>query len=297
MNTTDILRAGALAHQVRMYGVTLIKPGASYNAIIEAIYLKIVELGAVAAFPPQIAINEVAAHFIPAPGEDVIFTEQMVVSLDVGICVNGAIGDCAISIDLTPDKRYQKLVNASQVAVDEVAKILRVGLPIGEIGKKIEEVIQSHGFEPVRNLSGHGLGEYQIHTNPTMPNYNNHNKNTLKPNMHFAIEPFATTGVGSIQEVGEAHIFSFAAKRPVRSPIAKQLLKKIESFKGLPFRTHDLVSADVPYFKVKFALRELLQAGVILGHPPLIEVSKGIVTQAEHTFFIDADGVVHQTTK
>jgi methionyl aminopeptidase len=293
----DILNAGKYAHQVRMYGASLIIVGASFNAVVSQIYAKIAELGAIPAFPPQIAINEIAAHFIPAPDEDVIFTDTMVVSLDVGVCVNGAIGDCAISIDLTPDKRYAKLVAASQAAVDEVAKILRVGLPIGEIGKKIEETIQSFGFEPIRNLSGHGLGHYIIHTNPNMPNYNNHNKNTLKAGMHFAIEPFATTGRGMIVEAGDAHIYSFVTKRAVRSPSAKILLKKIESFKGLPFRTHDLIVADMPYFKVKFGLRELVQSGIIHGHPPLVEETKGIVTQAENTFYIDADGVVHKTTQ
>src|SRR5258706_1290048 len=94
------LHAGKLASEVRTYGKSLIKSGASYNGVIKKIGEKIVELGAIAAFPPQIALNDVAAHFLPQPDEDIIFSDQLV-KLDIGVCFNGAIGDCAVSVDLS----------------------------------------------------------------------------------------------------------------------------------------------------------------------------------------------------
>jgi len=294
---SNMLKAGVLAKQVRAFGKSLIVVGASYNSIILQIKSKILELGAVAAFPPQIAINDVAAHYLPAPNQDVIFDETMVVSLDIGVCVDGAIGDCAVSVDLTADNKYKTLIEASQKALEAAQSILKVGLPIGEIGRVIEETIQSYGFEPVRNLSGHGVGKYEIHTKPGIPNYDTGSKKTLEPGMTFAIEPFATSGSGMIHEVGEAHIFSFSTKRAVRSPTAKILLKKIATFQNLPFDTHDLVDAKTPYAKVKFGLRELIQSGIIAAHPPLVEVDNGIVTQAENTVMIDSDGIVHITTQ
>ena len=71
----DFIQAGALASQVRIFGKSLIKKGASYNDIIAKVKQKIAALGARPAFPPQIALNEVAAHFLPQPGTDILFSD------------------------------------------------------------------------------------------------------------------------------------------------------------------------------------------------------------------------------
>jgi methionyl aminopeptidase len=95
----NFLKAGQFAAQVRAFGKALIRPGASYNEVMRKINQKIIDLGARAAFPPQIALNQVAAHFLPMPDQDILFSDQ-VVKLDVGVCFEGAIGDCAVTIDL-----------------------------------------------------------------------------------------------------------------------------------------------------------------------------------------------------
>ncbi len=130
------LKAGSLASQVRAFGKALIVPGASYNEVIQAIVDKIHTLDAVPAFPPQIALNDVAAHFLPAPGEDIRFSDQ-VVKLDVGVCYKGAIGDCAVTIDLSG--KHQRLLDAAEAALAAAQWRIRVGLPIREIGKNIEQ--------------------------------------------------------------------------------------------------------------------------------------------------------------
>jgi methionyl aminopeptidase len=289
----SFLRAGAIAKEVRAYGKSLIKPGASYNNVIAQIYRKISELGAIAAFPPQIALDHIAAHFLPQPDEDILFSTQ-VVKLDVGICVDGAIGDCAVTIDLSG--KYQPLVDAAEAALLAAEQILQVGLPIREIGKAIETTIISQGFKPVRNLSGHGLGVYKVHTPPGIPNYDDHSRGVLTPGMTFAIEPFATDGKGMIYEAGRPAIFSFAASRPVHSDFARSLLPKIKSFQGLPFSIHDLAKA-LPLAKVHTAVDELLDAGVINGYAPFIEEGHGMVAQAENSVLIDEKGKVFITTR
>lgn len=289
----NFLRAGAIAKEVRAYGKSLIKPGASYNNVIAQIYRKIADLGAIAAFPPQIALDHIAAHFLPQPDEDILFSTQ-VVKLDVGICVDGAIGDCAVTIDLSG--KYQPLVDAAEAALLAAEQILQVGLPIREIGKAIETTIISQGFKPVRNLSGHGLGVYKVHTPPGIPNYDDHSRGVLTPGMTFAIEPFATDGKGMIYEAGRPAIFSFAASRPVHSDFARSLMPKIKSFQGLPFSIHDLTK-DLPLTKVHAAVDELLDAGVINGYAPFIEEGHGMVAQAENSVLIDEKGKVFITTR
>lgn len=290
----DFIHAGVIAKEVRSFGKSLIKKGASYNQVIEAIYKKISEYHAIPAFPPQIALNDVAAHFLPFPGSDILFSNE-VVKLDVGICYKGAIGDCAVTVDLSG--KYQALVDAAEEALLKVEQRIQVGLPLCEIGKIIESTICSRGFQPVRNLSGHGLAFFRVHTPPIIPNYDNHSTEVIKPGMTFAIEPFATTGRGLIYEAGSPLIFSFIQDQPVQSDKTRLLLSKIKTFKGLPFAMHDLLSSDMSLLETKAILDELLAAKIIGGYPPLIEETHGLVAQAENSVLVDEQGRVFITTR
>jgi methionyl aminopeptidase len=290
----DFIRAGKVAKEVRSFGKALIVPGASYNAVIAAIYAKIRELGATPAFPPQIALNEVAAHFLPSPGTDILFSNQ-VVKLDVGISWNGAIGDCACSVDLSG--KHALLIEAAETALLKAEQSIKVGLPVSEIGKIIESTITSLSFQPVRNLSGHGLGFYQVHTSPTIPNYHDRSTAVIRPGMTFAIEPFATTGKGMIFEASDPTIFAFLKARPVKSSHAKALISKIATFKGLPFSIHDLLSEEESLVEVKLGLNELMALKVIEGYPPLVEETRGLVAQAENSVLVDNSGQVVITTR
>ena len=289
----NFIKAGALAHQVRIFGASLIKPGASYHDVIAKINQKITELGAQPAVPPQIALNNVAAHFLAQPDADIVFKDQ-VVKLDVGISYQGAIGDCAKTIDLSG--KWQHLIDAAESALREALLNIKVGMPFGEIGKIIEDTIMSYGFSPIRNLSGHGLGCYQIHAPPVIPNFYEKTRSAVKPGMTFAIEPFATNGKGMIREQGEATIFAFVQKRPMQSAISQVLLEKMKGAHGLPFAMHQFLGQDFSLAEVKKGLHELQQAGVIIGYPPLVEEAGCMVAQAENSVLVDQDGKVHITT-
>ena len=84
-------------------------------------------------------------------------------------------------------------------------------------------------------------------------------------------------------------------KKPVRSPITREVLKAIEAYHGLPFAKRWLTRKFEA--KASFALRELTQLAAIHQFPPLVEVNKGIVTQAEHSVLIDEKGEVVVLTK
>lgn len=290
----DFIRAGSIAKQVRAFGASLIKPGASYNGVVAQIDAKIKELGATAAFPPQLALNDVAAHFLPHPGTDITFSNELI-KVDVGICYNGAIGDCAVTVDLSG--KYQALINAAEAALLAAEQSIKVGLPIRQIGAIIESTILAHGLKSVRNLCGHGLGHYKVHTPPLIPNYGDQSTGVIKAGMTFAIEPFVTNGKGMIHEVGSPTIFSLQKTLPVKSPSAALLLKKIHTFQGLPFSFHALLTPEIPLIEVKLALNELLALGVIAGYPPLVEEEHGMVAQAENSILVDESGKVFITTR
>lgn len=289
----NFIKAGRISAEALEYGKSLIKKGNSIFDATGKIENKILELGGKPAFPVQFALNEVAAHFcVTEEDRELVFDEQ-VVSLDLGVHVSGAIGDTAYTVDLSG--KYSDLVKAAQKALEEALKIVAAGTELGEIGKIINDTIKGCGFNPVRNLSGHGIDLYNIHTKPTIPNIDNGDKAKLHKGMVFAIEPFATTGAGVVGEKGHPTVFMVEHPRPVRSPITREILKEIANYGGLPFAEWWLTRKFGA--KAKFALRELNQLGIIHQFPPLVELSSGIVTQAEHSVLIDDEGEVVVLTK
>ena len=283
----NYIKAGKISAEALEYGKSLIKKRNSLLDATEKIEKKIFELGGKPAFPVQISCNEIAAHFCAEADDEIIFEDQ-VVSLDLGVHVNGAIGDNAYTIDLSG--KHNDLVKAAQKAMEEALKVVQVGTELREIGRAIQETITGLGFNPVRNLSGHGLDLYNIHTKPNVPNIEDSNRFKIKEGMAFAIEPFSTNGSGVVRELGNATVFMLQNKKPVRNPITRQILEEIESYEGLPFCRRWLVRKFGQ--KANFALRELSQLEMIHEFPPLVEEKKGIVAQAEHSVLIDNDGKV-----
>lgn len=279
----DYKKAGDIASQALLHGKKLIKPGASIMEILDQVESKIHDLGGNIAFPAQISLNQVAAHFCPTEANDVILSDELV-KLDVGVHINGMIGDNALSVDLS--KEHEDLVKASREALNAAIKIIQPELEIREIGKEINQVISSYDFNPVRNLSGHGLGEFQIHTYPSIPNYDNGSTEKLTENQVIAIEPFATTGEGFIKESVNPTLFSLRQHKPVRNPITRNIYNFIvQNYQTLPFTERWLYKLFSPV-KVKIALRDLIRADMLNEFPPLPERTGGLVSQAEHTVIV-----------
>ena len=239
------------------------------------------------AFPVQVSCNNIAAHYCPDEDDNIVFSDQ-VVCLDVGVQIDGFIGDNAVTVDLSG--KNTELVKASREALDNAIKTVKAGVALGEIGKVIQETIQKYGFAPIRNLSGHGLGRYAQHTGPSIPNFDNGDKTQIEKGMVFAIEPFASTGAGIVQDSGAPTVFMVENKKPVRNMITRQVLKEIETYNDLPFTTRWLTKKFGA--KAKFALREMEQLGILHSYPPLADKDKGIVSQAEHSILVDDNGEV-----
>ena len=288
----NFIEAGRISAEALEYGKSLIKKGNSLLETTELIEKKIFELGGKPAFPVQISCNEIAAHFCAEEDDKTVFDDQLV-CLDLGVHVDGAIGDNAYAVDLSG--KYSDLVKAAQKALEEALKIVNVGTELRAIGKVINDTIAGYGFNPVRNLSGHGLDLYEIHTKPTIPNFDDGNKTALKKGMAFAIEPFSTNGSGRVHESGLPTVYMLERRKPVRSPITREVLMEIAGYEGLPFAKHWLTKKFGA--KANFALREMSQLGMIHEFPPLVEVSKGLVAQAEHSILIDDNGEVIVLTK
>ncbi len=275
--------AGSIAAQALSYGASLLRPGASLLEVSDKIEEKILGLGGRMAFPVQISCDQIAAHYCAEPDDPALFREQ-VACLDIGVHVDGCIGDTAMTVDLSG--KHQQLLDASRDALSAAIAVIRPGVSLGAIGRAVQDAITAKGFAPVVNLSGHGLAPYKVHTKPSIPNFDSGDKATLQKGQVIAIEPFATTGQGRIQESSHASIFSLVAKKPSRNPFVRAIMPEVEKFQGLPFTTRWL-TRKFPLLKVNAALREMLRTGMLEQHAPLVEVKHGLVSQAEHSIIVD----------
>lgn len=282
-------QAGKIAHECLQHGASLIKPGASMREVLDEVEARIKEQGGGIAFPAQIAINNVAAHYCPTLEEDYTFQEGDIAKLDIGVHIDGYVADTALTIDLGNNK---ELCEASKEALEAALKIIKPGVTLGEIGKTIQDAIKAKGFQPVKNLSGHGLERYEIHAHPSIPNVDTGDKTPLEEGMVIAIEPFATTGVGTIYESSSPAIYSHVANRPTRSPYAREALRIIQTYDRLPFATRWL-ERKLGAGKTRFALNELLRNGSLIAHPPLPEKGDGLVSQHEHSVIVANPPIIY----
>jgi len=281
------MEAGRVASSALKLGRKLIRVGENMQEVLEKIEDYIYKEKAFPAFPPQISLNSTAAHYYP--DEEYIFKEGDLAKLDVGVSVDGFIADNAITIDLGNNK---ELINASQEALEEALKLVKPGRKISEIGAKIHEVITKKGFSPIRNLSGHGLAVYQIHTKPTIPNFDTGDDAVLEEGMVIAIEPFATNGAGMVYASDNPTIFTLKSEKPLRRPESRKILEAIKSYNGLPFATPNLFK-EFGKPNTLFAIKEMKQQDMLEEHPPLIDKNKGLVSQAEHSVIVLKEPLVY----
>lgn len=283
-------KAGKIASQARQFGVGLIKIGASLSDVTEQIEQKILSLGGELAFPTQISLNEIAAHYCSTPEDKSVFKEDDLVKLDVGVHVDGYVADTAVTIDLSKDHKHDKIIKTSKEALQKAISIVKPGIKTREIGKAIQEIVTSQGFAPVRNLGGHGVGRFMIHGPPAIPNYDNGDNSVIEEGMVFAIEPFVSAGAGIVYERENANVFMMTGMKPVRNMMTRSVMKEIDKFKGLPFTERWLVRAGLSVPKINFALNEIDNLGILKKFPPLPDKNKGLVSQAEHTLIVTKDG-------
>ena len=280
----DWIKAGEIAGEAREFGKKLIRIGASHKEVTEKIESKIGELGGKLAFPTQMSVNHIAAHYTALLDKDFNFEEGDVVKLDLGVSINGAIGDTAVTVDLGNN---EKLVKASRNALNSALEIVKPGTTLGEIGRTIQEEITKLGFKPIRNLGGHGSDKYQIHTEPTIPNYDNGDETKLKKGQKIAIEPFASTGSGMISEGNPSEIYQLSHVKNIRLQSAREIMKYVgEEFKTLPFSKRYLIR-KFNKLQIATGLLALKREGILHEYGVLPERDKtSLVSQAEHSLIV-----------
>jgi methionyl aminopeptidase len=258
--------------------------------IAEKIESEIFKLGAKPAFPVNLSIDEIAAHYTPSYDDKSI--AHGLLKVDFGVQIDGWVADTAFSLDLENNEENKKMIKASEQALDKAIHLIKntKNITLSEIGKKIEETIESHGFSPIINLSGHEMKQYDLHAGITIPNIDNKNSSIIKKGL-YAIEPFATSGSGRVYEGKSSGIYFLLNNKNVRSQTAREILKFIEEeYSSLPFCSRWIVKKHGT--KALFALKQLEENGNLHNFPQLVEASKEKVSQAENTILIEDEVIV-----
>jgi methionyl aminopeptidase len=283
-----ILKAGEIAKKVKEYAKTIVKKDVPLLEIAEKIESKIVELGGKPAFPTNLSINEIAAHYTPSYNDETLASG--LIKVDMGVQIEGWIADFTFSADLENNAENKKLIEASEKALREAIKKVKAGSSLGEIGKAIQEAIEDYKFSPIVNLTGHEMNEYELHAGLAILNIENLKTEKLNKGL-YAIEPFSTNGSGKIYEGKPSGIYQLVNDRNIRSPMAREILDFIvEEYKTLPFCSRWLVKKFGT--KALLALKQLEDNENVNQYPQLVEISKGKVAQSEDTILIDDEVIV-----
>jgi len=281
--------AGKIAARIREDSKSLMMVGEPLIEIAETIEKMIADEGAKPAFPVNISINDIAAHYTPEFGSEAALGERDLVKIDLGIDISGALSDTAYTIDL--DGGNDALVKASSDALEKAIGAIKPGTPVGEVGGVIEDTIKGYGFRPISNLSGHMIKSNELHAGVEIPNIRTADAYRFQPGDIFAVEPFATTGNGFVEDLEQVEIFSIYTPSKVRMRQSRKIVEHVlQNYGMLPFAERWVRKNFESKLLVSAALKELLQNHFIRGYPVLREVSRGLVSQMEHTILVTDSG-------
>ncbi len=286
MNLKKYLEAGKIGKEAREFGKELIKEGVSYYEVAEKVEKYIRDAGAEPAFPVNLSPNNFAAHYSPIKGDGMYFRRGDLVKLDLGAHIDGYISDTAVTVEVGTNK-WESLINASAEALNNAIKTIRPGVTVSEIGRVVEETLNFYGYNPIRNLTGHGLDVYDLHSGLVIPNYDDGSKTRIFPGMAFAIEPFATNGKGYVREGKGGNIYIFRKTSGLKG-IYADMFKR---FRTLPFAARWCTIFE----NYESALKKGTWLGILYHFPILHERKKFMVAQTEHTMVFTEDGVIVTT--
>lgn len=280
----NYVKAGKIASQVREYARIQDHTGKTLSEICNDIEREIFKKGGEPAFPVNVSLNDIAAHYTAVPNDTITVKNTDVIKIDVGVHIDGYIADTAVTVSY--DNKYQNLIDTAERALDEAICIARSNTRVSDIGRIIESTITKYGYKPIQNLSGHSLERYTIHAGKSIPNIwtIGHSFN-LSINNIYAIEPFVTTkdGQGIVYEGKIKNIFGIGSRKRTKDQKADDFLEYLwNKFKTLPFALRWIVN-EYEEKEAHSLLEILVKKKNIHAYPILIEGANRIVVQAEHT--------------
>ncbi|MBC7113528.1 MAG: type II methionyl aminopeptidase [Candidatus Methanomethyliales bacterium] len=274
-----ILKAGKIVKDVRKRAASIVREGARVLDVCEMIEGEIRRLGGEPAFPCNVGIDNIGAHYTSPPGDETIIRGGALVKVDIGAHVNGFVADSAVTISLDSD--YEDMIGVAEEALERALEAVRVGGRISDVGTVVERTIKSHGFKPISNLTGHQISRYTIHAGVSVPNVANRDSGKFEAWSLYAIEPFVTLpdAAGEVVNGLPGNILHVVKlKGPKDQPARSYFEDLIKTYKTLPFARRWVFTLS------GYNLTErLISEHFLYEYPVLVERSGKAVAQAEHT--------------
>ena len=294
------LKAGKIVSDIRSEASKMITDGALVIDLVNYVESEILKTGAEIAFPCNVSINEIAAHYTSPAEDKTQFKAGDMVKLDLGAMVDGCIADSAVTIiacgnideNYTQDEinLHDEIVEASAAGLEAAIATARAGVEVSKIGAAVHEAIAEYNLNPIFNLTGHSLEQNNLHAGISIPNYDNHDNYVLEEGQAVAIEPFATNGEGIVNDAPGHYIFSYMANKPFRMKTTQRVLKYIQhNHAYVPFSGR-WITDEFGNRKGSIALKQLSEAMAIYPYAPLREKKDCFVSQKEHTVIIEKEG-------
>ena len=144
-----------------------------------------------------VSVNEVVVHGIP---DGRVLREGDIVSVDVGVTLDGWIGDATRTYAVGPtDPESERLMTVCREALERGIDTARAGRRLTDISAAIEEHVAANGFQVVHDLFGHGVGR-RLHEAPTLPHYGPPGQGpVLRPGMVLTVEPMIVAGSRTVR--------------------------------------------------------------------------------------------------
>ncbi|MEX0568425.1 MAG: type II methionyl aminopeptidase [Candidatus Njordarchaeota archaeon] len=288
MSLESWYKAGEIARSILKRIANRVKAGLKIIDICEFVEENIRRMGARPAFPTNVGVNDVAAHYTSPPNDTKKIPSKAIVKIDIGVLMpDGAIADTAVTVGIGVSKRTSRFISATKEVLDEAIQNVKAGIRVGKIGEIIWKKAHEFGFGVLRDLGGHLIKSWNLHAGITIPNIPKKMTPKLKEGSIIAIEPFLVfSGEDSITspDFSRIHIYS------VPDPGGDKILERIYSlFRNLPFglRWIKKTSTDIKFGN---ALHKILiersYKGLVRVYPTLVEINGRWVAQFEHTVLV-----------
>lgn len=281
------VRAGRIAASIIRDASRIVWEGRRRIDVCEEVERLIVERGGKPAFPCNLCLDEVAAHFTSPTGDEDRIPEGSLVKLDVGVHIDGFIADTAVTLCF--DDRYEPLAEAVEEALEKAVKAMKPGVKVSEVGRIVERVLRGRGFRPIENLMGHQVDRFNLHAGLSIPNVAV-GSGRIRDGCVYAVEPFGTVreASGLVKSGRETYIFRCLTARRVKDEDSSRLLRRLWSnFRSLPFAERWVLNWRVEGIEVEKVWSRLKRnPKVIFGYPVLVEARRGVVAQSEWTVAI-----------
>lgn len=198
--------AGRIVAQVLEVLRAEVRPGVTTGRLDLIAAREIEKRGALPAFldycgyPAVIcaSINEEVVHGIPDAGR--VLSEGDILSLDMGVIVDGYYGDAAVTVPVGSIKpEIRKLLDVTRESLNRAVAAIVPGARVGDVSAAVENYVRSNGMSVVRDFVGHGIGR-ALHEEPPVPNYGKAGTGLkLEPGLVVAVEPMVCLGRSDVR--------------------------------------------------------------------------------------------------